>query len=359
MDEQRQELSFIDQNIYVGIDVHLKSWTVTVLTEHTTHKTFTQPPMPEALAVYLNDNFPEATYYSAYEAGFSGFWAHYKLMELGIQNIIINPADIPTTQKEQFQKNDPVDSRKIARALRAKQLTPIHVLKSQTVEDRSLVRMRNTIVGDLARFKARTKAFLNFYGIQKPKEFETKNAHWSKRYIKWLKENIEFETLSGRQSLNFLIMEVESQREILLEINRRIRTLCQEERYKKDMELLQSIPGIGQISAIYLLTQIENIHRFKSTNHLASYVGLIPNSYSSGDREIKGEMTFRGHGILKRILVESSWTAIKHDGALFLYYNQCVKRMHPNKAIVKIARKLLNRIYYVLKNEQKYVRGIV
>ncbi len=359
MAEQMKKLSFIDQNIYVGIDVHLRSWTVTVLTEHTTHKTFSQPPDPGALAKYLHENFPDAIYHSAYEAGFSGYWAHYELVRLGITNIIINPADIPTTQKEQFQKNDPIDSRKIARALRAKQLTPIHILDKDTIEERSLVRMRNTIVSDMTRCKTRAKAFLNFYGIQIPEELKTTNAYWSRRFIKWLKEDVEFRTPFGRQSLDFLIMEVESQRAILLEINRQIRTLSQGERYRKNIDLLKGIPGIGLISAISIMTQIESIHRFNNTNHLASYVGLIPNCYASGDREVKGEITFRGHRLLKRILVECAWMAIKGDGALSLCFNRYVKRMPPNKAIIRIARKLLNRIYYVLKNEREYECGIV
>ena len=98
--QQRNELDFNGQNIYVGIDVHLKSWTVTILTETQPHKTFSQPPKPEVLAGYLEKHFPNGSYHSAYEAGFSGFWAHYRLMSLGIKNIVINPADVPTTQKE-------------------------------------------------------------------------------------------------------------------------------------------------------------------------------------------------------------------------------------------------------------------
>jgi hypothetical protein len=70
----------------------------------------------------LNRNFPGGNYHTVYEAGFSGFWTHYKLKGMGINNIIINPADVPTTQKEQLQKDDPTDSRKLARSLRSGEL---------------------------------------------------------------------------------------------------------------------------------------------------------------------------------------------------------------------------------------------
>ena len=68
----------------------------------------------------------------------------HQLLSLGINNIVINPTDIPTTQKELFQKSDSIDCRKIARGLHAKELTPIHVMSRQTLEDRSLVRTRSS-----------------------------------------------------------------------------------------------------------------------------------------------------------------------------------------------------------------------
>ncbi|KAA6352481.1 hypothetical protein EZS27_000183 [termite gut metagenome] len=132
MPEQRKELTYEGQNIYVGIDVHLKSWTVSIQTETLHHKTFTQPANVSILVHYLREHFPCGNYHSVYEAGFSGFWVHYKFKEIGINNIVINPADVPTSQKEQLQKDDPTDSRKLARSLRAGSLTAIHVPSTQT-----------------------------------------------------------------------------------------------------------------------------------------------------------------------------------------------------------------------------------
>ncbi len=358
MKDQIAKIIESKQKLFIGIDVHLKSWTVTILTENIVHKTFTQPAVASVLADYLIKNFPDCEYHSAYEAGFSGFRSHYELLDLGINNIVINAADIPTTQKEMFQKNDPVDSRKIARALRAGQLQPIHVLKIQTLEDRSLVRTRDMLVKDLVRLKCRVKAFLHFYGIDIPIQFKSPYTHWTKRFIKWLRDDVQLSSPYGKDALGFLISEVESMRKLLLEVNRKIRDLSEEERYKKEFGLLISVPGIGRISAITLLTQIENIDRFKNTDSLASYIGLIPNSYSSGEKERMGEITFRGQKILKRILVECAWMTIRFDPALSISFNEYCRRMQPNKAIIRIARKLLNRIYYVLKNEKLYTCGI-
>jgi hypothetical protein len=114
---QRNELNYSGQTIYVGIDVHLKSWSVTILTEHLHHKTFTQPSDPCALVSYLKNNLPGSSYQSAYEAGFSGLWTHYELTKMGVKNIVVNPFDVPSTQKEHLQKTDSMDSRKIACSL--------------------------------------------------------------------------------------------------------------------------------------------------------------------------------------------------------------------------------------------------
>lgn len=357
--KQSTVLDFKGQNFYVGIDVHLKSWTVTILTEELMHKTFTQPPSAELLFNYLARNFPGGDYYSVYEAGFSGFWAHFKLEEMGINNIVTNPADVPTSQKEKLQKDDPTDSRKLARSLRSGDLRAIYVPAMATLEDRSLVRMRATLVKDMVRFKQRIKSFLYFYGIPYSPEFEKSGSHWSKRFMKWLSEEILLQHDSGTQALRILVKEAEQQRELLLEVLRKIRLLSCSEKYAENVKLLRTMPGIGPITAITFLTEIEDIKRFKNTDHFAGFIGLVPNYHSSGEKENNGEMTFRGHNILRGSLIESSWIAARSDPALIMSYHSYVKRMEPNKAIVRIARKVLNRMYFVLKNKMEYVPSVV
>lgn len=73
MQTQSTKLNFEGQNFFVGIDVHLKSWTVSILTDNLLHKTFTQPASAETLVNYLTRNFPGGVYHSVYEAGFSVF----------------------------------------------------------------------------------------------------------------------------------------------------------------------------------------------------------------------------------------------------------------------------------------------
>jgi transposase len=127
-----KKIDFTGKQFFIGLDVHKKSWSVTILTEGTEHRTFTQPPDPESLYSYLQRMFPGGSYHSAYEAGFCGYVIHRRLNELGINNIVINAADIPTSQKDKLQKRDPVDSRKIARSLEKGSLHGIHIFDRGT-----------------------------------------------------------------------------------------------------------------------------------------------------------------------------------------------------------------------------------
>lgn len=356
METQSNKLDFKGQNFYIGIDVHLKNWKVTIMSEKHEHKTFSQPPRPELLYEYLNRNFPGGTYYSAYEASFCGYWINNRLNKLGINSIVINAADIPTTDKEKVQKEDARDSRKIARCLRNGDLHPIYVPSSRTLEDRCLIRARAALVSDLTRNKSRIKQFLHFHGIEIPPAFA--NPRWSKRFINWL-ERVDMEEQSGKDSISSLITAAKNLRTLILEITKKINNLSKSEPYSETATYLKTVPGIGILTAMTIMTELETINRFKSFDKLCAFIGLVPSTNSSGDNEVIRGITPRGHAVLRKAIIESSWIAVRRDPALMKSYHEYCKRMEPNKAIIRIARKLLNRIRFVIKNKQDYVCSVV
>jgi len=357
MQTQSNKIDFNGQHIYVGIDVHLKSWVVTIMTELLTHKTFSQNPKPEELYHYLLKNFPGGIYHSAYEAGFCGYWIHNMLVEFGIKSIVVNPADIPTTGKEKVMKTDSRDSVKIARSLRSGDLVPIHVPSITTLEERGLIRMRATLVKDLTRYKNRIKTFLHLHGIEYPEAFSISRTHWSNRFNKWL-ETIEMTEWSGKASIDILLGQSRHLRSSVLQVTKQVRELAKTDRYKVQQDLLRSIPGIGILTAMTILTEIETINRFASIDQFCGFVGLVPSTNSTGDHEVIGDITPRGHSILRSAIIESAWVAARLDPALNKSYHDYCKRMEPNKAIIRIARKLSSRIMFVLKNNQPYVYSI-
>lgn len=357
MQTQINKLSFEGQNIYVGFDVHAKDWKVSIMVEHVFHKTFIQSPCVKTLYNYLNINFPNGNYHSVYEAGFSGFSDHYKLKELGINSIVVNPADVPTTGKEMLQKDDKRDSLKLVKGLHSGDLRGIYIPSLETLNDRLLIRTRSQLTKDLTRNKNRIKSQLYFLGIKYPPEFFESRSHWSQRFIKWLRD-LNIENSRAKDSLNLIIDQVVYLRSTLLTITRKIRELSTSERYKENYTLLKSIPGIGLLAGMTLLLEIESINRFPNSISFFSYIGIIPTMHSSGEKVSTGKITPRGHPVLRNLLIECAWVSVRNDPSLMKKHLQNCRRMQPNKSIIHIARNLASRIRFVLVNKEEYKKGI-
>lgn len=350
-----KNLDFSDHNVYVGLDVHAKSWTVTIIVDEIEHRTYTQPPDPVVLHQYLTSHFPGANYFGGYECGFCGYHYHRKLLELGINNIVINAADLPVTNKEKVNKKDPVDSRRLANALKNNQIKGIYVFNQEHEQLRSLYRMRWRAAKEHRRVKNRIRSFLYYYGISVPVEL---NADYCPRaFIDWL-DHLRFPSEAGTLSLKYLLKAYQNTRDQLLEVTRQMRQQVKAH-YASLYKCLIRIPGIGPIIAMCLIAEIGEISRFKSCKHLASFVGLIPRSHQSGDKDPSGSLTYRSNKYLRSSIVEAAWVAMRHDPALLQYYKERIAKYKPQIAIIKVAQKLLNRVRYVWLNQNIYQKGIV
>ncbi|WP_137402204.1 IS110 family RNA-guided transposase [Echinicola rosea] len=359
MQRKDSQKIFEGQSVYVGIDYHKKSWKVSIYGEQYEHKTMSRAPDAEQLLRYLEKNFPGAAYHAVYEAGFSGFGSCRRLRDLGVNCMVINPADVPTSQKEKLQKTDKADSRKLARSLRSGALSGIHIPDRQLEADRGLVRQRFRIVKDIARNKNRVKSLLFQFGISMAERFTTaQTRYWSRPYTDWLLSLSGADPMVGPLIDNYVRI-VNNLRKELLGINRQVRELSRTSRYKDSYNLLVTVPGIGLMSAMAFLTQLGDFTRFKRLDELCNYVGLVPRMYGSGDKMVVGKLINRGRKELKIMLIEASWVAIRQDPALMAKFNELIKTMPKNKAIIRIARKLLNRIRYVIVHRKEYVTGVV
>jgi transposase len=327
---------------------------VTTLTESGYKYSFAQHADAKELFDRLNKKFPEAHFKSAYEAGFCGFSAHYALAEQGIENIVVNAADIPTTGKEKTMKTDAVDSEKIAWALKRDELKGIYVKDKRYMDDTNLIRLRQRFIMDLSRQKNRTKHLLYTQGVTYPERFRNSKTHWSRNFMKWLREEVE---LLSEQKLSLLLLcdQVENTRKAILKVTREIRRLSTTDRYKENYDLLFTVPGLGLITSMSMLTELDNdIMRFPNERSFVSMLGLIPTCHDSGEKKVSGEKTNRGNKHLGPLIVEASWVAIYRDYQLGAYYSSCCQIMKPHKAIIKVARKLACRTYAVLKTKTKY-----
>ena len=352
---QSNKNSFKGQNIFVGIDVHLKTWHVTTLTQSGYKYSFAQHSDAKELFDRLNKKFPDAHFKSAYEAGFCGFSAHYALTEQGFENIVVNAADIPTTGKEKVMKTDAVDSEKIAWALKRGELTGIYVKQKAFMDDTNLMRLRQRFVKDLSRQKNRLKQLLYTQGVTYPGRFSRCRTHWSRNFMKWLREEVELLS-EEKLTLTLLCDQVDNTRQAILKVTREIRRMSTTEKYKENFGLLKSVPGFGLILSMSMLTELDNNPtRFPNERSFVAFLGLIPTCHDSGEKKVSGEKTFRGNKHLGPLIVEASWVAIQRDCELGAYYTNCCQTMKPQKAIIKVARRLACRAYAVLKTKKEYV----
>jgi transposase len=270
--------------------------------------------------------------------------------------MVANPADIPTKDKERAGKTDRVDCRKLAKSLRSGELEGIYVPSRSAIEDRSLLRTRRGMVKKQTRSKNQIASLLAFYGIQIPEEVA--QSRWSKRFITWI-DAVRMERASGNYALRAHLDELLHIRRLLADLNRNVLALSKTDEYRANVKLLKTVPGISTLTAMTLLTELNDINRFSSLDRLASYVGLIPNTNSSGEKSITTGITYRRNPALRYVLIESSWVAVRKDPVLMQAYEKLCTHMTKTNAIVHIARKLLNRIRYVLKNQKEYVPGVV
>ena len=275
------------------------------------------------------------------------------LVELGIDNIIVNPADIPTTHKEKDRRDDKIDSAKLARELENGSLNGIYIPSPQQQSLRSIARLRYQHRNHLTRIKNRIKMFLHLHGIKIPEQYS--NTYWSSDFIEWLK-SLEFEFPDNNQYLHHHIQALEYQQVMMNDVLIQMRDHCKQNYI---LTCIHSVTGLGVISAFTIYAELIDMKRFKDLDHLASFVGLVPSKDSTGDKKGEKGLTPRYSRYVRYLLIECAWRAIGADPALTQAYASLTSKMSKQKAIVKIAKKLLNRIRYVWLNEKKYISAVV
>ena len=340
--------------LFIGIDIHKRSWKVHCATDLFAGKSFSMPSDPEQLRNYVSKHFVDYEVTTAYEAGCCGYYAHRCFESYGWRSLVVNPADIHRKGKERHTKTDKIDAQLIARELKDGRLESIIVPDKQREELRSLFRRRNDLVKDFRRVKSYIKMQLLYFGIKEPKEFD--NDHWSHKYRKWL-DDMVFQYPTAKATLDSRMRFFRFVDQELRDVSTELRRYCKTN-YRKDYMLLRSIPGIGGIVACGILSELGDLRRFNNIKHLAGYVGLAPSVYQSGNNQRTMGMTPRANRLLRSYFVEASWQAIRADPVMQSYY-----RKHHGKnvksIIIKVARKLLSRTLAVIKTEVPYTIGVV
>lgn len=348
---QERKILAIGREVYIGIDVHKESWHLTVRTEGEEIFNGRMASSYQALKKFL-ERFEGSKIKVAYEAGPCGFWLYDKLTVEGIETIVTPPSLIPVESGNKV-KTDRRDSRKLAKLLESNILKRVHVLSEQERAERELVRTRRQLVEHCSDVARQIKSKLLFHGINSPVGGSMK---WTKGYIKWLKDLVCKEEWL-KVSLMSLIELFEYLTAQIKKISKEVVVLSQKDNYRGRVTLLRSVPGIGILNAMEILVELQNVERFKSSGELASYIGLTPSEYSTGQHIRQGRITRCGNKRVRTALVESSWILIGKDSYMQLKYRKLKNTKGGKKAIVAIARNLIIRIRKMLLTNKPYVFG--
>lgn len=160
---KNQKIDYTGKKVYVGIDVHKRTYSITAICESEVTKKTTMSAQPSMLALCFKSWFRGAKIHSVYEAGFSGFDLHRRLVKEGIQNIVVNPASVELAANDKV-KNDQRDSKRLAEQLSIGRLTGIYIPTEQEELRRTITRTRQQIVSQRTRVALQIKSKLFLFG---------------------------------------------------------------------------------------------------------------------------------------------------------------------------------------------------
>jgi transposase len=264
---------FSGRDLFVGIDVHKQRWQVAVYYDGLILSNYNIAGSSEVLVEHLRKRYGEAQFHCVYESSAFGFSLCRSLWAAGMECVVVNPADVPGTDKERRSKTDTIDARKLSMHLSAGLLTPIHVPSEKLQKQRSLIRFRKRLSGDLTRAKNRLKSELRFQGIALPEQFD--KPYWSHNFLGWTQEQAGKDP-DLKDTLLLLLEEIKLLRMLLLKTERRLKELMLGEEFLKNHQLLRSIPGVGPLLTTLFLLEVGDVSRFKSFDGLNRFVGFCP-----------------------------------------------------------------------------------
>jgi transposase len=354
--KSKEEVVWKGKKVFVGIDIHQKSWTVTGVCEgeQVLHRTI--EPRYEVLERQLRRfRTGGAKIIAVYEAGCFGYRLYDELKEAGIKADVAAPSKILRAASERV-KTDKRDSRKLATHLSQGMLHMVPVPSFSGRIERGLVRGRKQLVEQATQVKLKIKSILRFFG------YIDKIGRWTKVYKRQLREISKSKPELDLVGIWLDVLEkIEAKQQ---EVDKKIQRMTKSQGYRGNYRRLLSIPGVGEVTAITVLTELQSFKPFRSGSKVASYVGLVPGEHSSGERQRQGPITKTGNRWVRAVLIEAAWSVIVKDGVMQTHYRKIVGRNGnqghaKQKAIVAVARKLLVRMYAIIKNDQDYAVGLV
>lgn len=241
-------------------------------------------------------------------------------------------------------KTDSIDAATLDHLLRSNLVPSSYIPSLEEQDHREISRPRCNLVKQRTHVKNKTRAILGKANLN----FDGSDL-FGKKGRQWLQQQDLHES---RQIV------VDEYLQLLDEINQRIDRLDQviEERSQgnREVEILKSIPGFGQLTAFLLAAEIGDVSRFADGTKLASYLGLVPRVYRSGKTNRHGRITKVGNPYARWCLVQAAHRVARSDEPFKTTYRKLSERRGKKKAIVAVARKLATLCWRLLIENREY-----
>lgn len=327
---------------YIGIDLHKAKSFVTRMDQR--GRVLEQVDLPHAtgaLQRYL-EHLPRDTRI-AVEATGNWMWL-YELIEARHPDLVLaHPLKTKAIASARI-KTDKIDATTLAHLLRADLVPPAYIPPRAVRDTREILRYRASLVRLRVQVKNKIAAILSKTGITTP----TKTAFGvkSRQFLATVPVRPCY-----RLALDGYLRQLEHLSEEIRQITQTIKVQAQTD---PQAQLLCTMPGIGAYSALLILSEIGDVHRFPDSRHLCSYAGLVPSVHASGGKTRLGHLTKQGSKWLRWILLELSVHAINGAPQFRHLYHRVARKHGRNTGRTAVARAMLKTIYAMLKQQEAF-----
>ena len=292
---------------FIGLDVHKDTIAVAIAMPGRDEPVYRGEIAhePKALKKWLdrlNDEFGGAVLLFCYEAGPCGYGLYRQLTEAGHECHVVAPSLIPKKPGERI-KTDRRDALKLARLLRAGDLTAVWVPDTEQEAMRDLTRARDDMKSQERKARQQLNAFVLRHGHHWPRG----KTRWTQAHHNWL-ESIRFEQPWLQIVLQEYIDAAKAASRRVADLTDQLMQALPGWSLAPVVDSLAALRGIDKLAATVLLAELGDISRFDSPKQLMAYLGLVPSEHSSGPRRRQGAITLTGNGHARRMLVESAWS---------------------------------------------------
>ena len=329
---------------YIGIDLHQKQSTIVIKDKEgnvflETEVKTKEKEFLKVLSEYIENSELVFEYVSQ--------WYHFAdlFASWGANVHIANAFEVKAISHSKV-KTDQRDAHVLCDLLRVNMLPESFFAPAESRSLKELLRARMGLVRARTSFKNKVHSVLWKHGLTAPyKLFTKKGKSWLKSQKLNKESKIALESFLS--TIEYFDREIEKLESILKE----------KAKDNKNAKLLMSVPGIGVVSALHIVSEIGDVHRFKTAKQLMSYAGLVPSVYSSGGKTRYGKITKRGNTILRWVFVEVAHHQLRTDKGLKEYYKRMKKKKGGKTAAVATARKLCAVVLRVLKDQRAFVEA--